>query len=142
MYPACSLQGLLLQTGWAGLSFVAFLPYQVLLSVAPQKMHGPPGFGLFRFGRAAIASASTLLTLQTSGTITTATADGGEAVLPAAVPIQAVDDSDVVVDEADRWKRMDKYVIESFTDDDGVINEMALHYKHRTSFPLHYCVFK
>ena len=121
---------------------MAFLPYQVLLSVAPQKMHDPPGFGLLRFGRAAIASASTLLTLQTSGTITTATADGGEAVLPAAVPIQAVDDSDVVVDEADRWKRMDKYVIESFTDDDGVINEMALHYKHRTSFPLHYCVFK
>ena len=62
--------------------------------------------------------------------------------LPAAVPIQTVDDSDAVADEADRWKRMDKYVIESFTDDDGVINEMALHYKHRSSFPLHYCVFK
>ena len=57
LYPACSLQGLLLQTGWAGLSFVAFLPYHVLLSVTPQKMHGPPGFR----GMCAIAPTSRAL---------------------------------------------------------------------------------
>ena len=34
------------------------------------------------------------------------------------------------------------YKITEVTDDDGVVNEMALLFSLRASFPLHYCVFK
>ena len=49
---------------------------------------------------------------------------------------------DVVTDEMERWKTIDKYTIDEATDEDGLVNEMVLLYKLRSKFPLHYRVFK
>ena len=44
--------------------------------------------------------------------------------------------------EADRWSSLSKATIEEHTDSAGVVNEFSLLYALRTSFPLHYIVFK
>ena len=55
---------------------------------------------------------------------------------------QPVTDSDTVMDEVDRWSKLDKVTIKEFRDDAGIVNEFALLYKLRGAFPLHYTVFK
>jgi hypothetical protein len=52
------------------------------------------------------------------------------------------DDSDPVTEEAARWAALDKKTIREYEDDDGIVNEFALVYHLRQSFPLHYIVFK
>ena len=47
-----------------------------------------------------------------------------------------------MTDEIERWKAIDRATISEMTDDEGVVNEMALLFKLRRSFPLHYRVFK
>ena len=42
----------------------------------------------------------------------------------------------------ERWSKIDKSTIRSFKDDDGIVNDVALIYSVRNSFPLHYIVFK
>lgn len=42
----------------------------------------------------------------------------------------------------ERWSKIDKSTIRSFKDDDGIVNDVALIYSVRNSFPLHYTVFK
>ena len=83
--------------------------------------------GLFRFGvRAGSTTASTsLATLN-----------------PVGAERAPETKLDVVTDEMHRWKRLDNFTITDFNDDDDVVNEMALLYKLRESFPLHYFVFK
>ena len=112
------------------------------------------GGGLFRFGRAAIAAINcttpTCTSTSTSITIhddapSVANATDTAATMPAAVPFvmhgeEAEDD--IVTEEAGRWKRMDKFTIKEVSDADGTVNEMALLFKLRKAFPLHYCVFK
>ena len=49
---------------------------------------------------------------------------------------------DTVTDEAHRWSSLDKATILKHTDSAGIVNEFALLYDLRTSFPLHYIVFK
>ena len=49
---------------------------------------------------------------------------------------------DTVTDEIQRWKELSRDRIEPFTDDQGLINEFALMYNVKDSFPLHYIVFK
>jgi hypothetical protein len=56
--------------------------------------------------------------------------------------MQAGDDFDTVTDEAQRWSSLDKATILKHTDSAGIVNEFALLYDLRTSFPLHYIVFK
>ena len=41
-----------------------------------------------------------------------------------------------------RWATLDQAKIDEFMDSDGIINEFALLYKLRSTFPLHYIVFK
>jgi hypothetical protein len=55
---------------------------------------------------------------------------------------QPVTDSDTVMDEVDRWSKLDKVTIKEFRDDAGIVNEFALLCKLRGAFPLHYTVFK
>ena len=57
---------------------------------------------------------------------------------------QTQDDSslDEVTDEVSRWAALAPSVIEEFTDRDGVVNEFALMYRMRNSFPLHVHVFR
>ena len=50
--------------------------------------------------------------------------------------------NDVVTDEMQRWKALEKHIIDAETDSDGVVNEFSLLYKLRLSFPLHYRVFR
>ena len=45
-------------------------------------------------------------------------------------------------EEATRWAALDKKTILEYTDSDGIVNEFALVYHYRHSFPLHYIVFK
>ena len=49
---------------------------------------------------------------------------------------------DTVTDEMRRWKDLSQDRIEPFTDGQGLINEFALMWNLRDSFPLHYIVFK
>ena len=49
---------------------------------------------------------------------------------------------DSVTDEAQRWASLDKTKILEFRDSAGIVNEFALMYDLRQSFPLHYTVFK
>lgn len=56
--------------------------------------------------------------------------------------VPAPADSDAVTEEAERWATLDKTIVREFTDDDGIVNEFALVYHVRKSFPLHYIVFK
>ena len=56
--------------------------------------------------------------------------------------MQAWGDFDTVTDEAQRWSSLDKATILEHTDSAGIVNEFALLYDLRTSFPLHYIVFK
>ena len=51
-------------------------------------------------------------------------------------------DTDTVTAEAARWAELDKKTIGEFRDDEGIVNEFALMYHVRNSFPLHYIVFK
>ena len=44
--------------------------------------------------------------------------------------------------EAARWAELDKKTIGEFRDGEGIVNEFALMYHVRNSFPLHYIVFK
>ena len=56
--------------------------------------------------------------------------------------IETVQDFDAVTDEISRWETLDKSLISEFTDSAGLVNEFALLYKLRTSFPLHFTIFK
>ena len=56
--------------------------------------------------------------------------------------MQAGGDFDTVTDEAHRWSSLDKATILEHTDSAGIMNEFALLYDLRTSFPLKYIVFK
>ena len=47
-----------------------------------------------------------------------------------------------MTDEAERWKTLDKATVREFRDAEGLVNEFALIYKLRQTFPLHYIVFK
>ena len=58
-----------------------------------------------------------------------------------ATPAEAAD-FDTVTDEAARWAALEKHVIREYRDDAGIVNEFALMYHLRNSFPLHYIVFK
>ena len=49
---------------------------------------------------------------------------------------------DTVTDEASRWAALDARTIREFRDDEGIVNEFALVYHLRQSFPLHFIVFK
>lgn len=49
---------------------------------------------------------------------------------------------DAVTDEMKRWRELPDDRIAEFVDDQGLINEFALFWKLRESFPLHYIVFK
>ena len=49
---------------------------------------------------------------------------------------------DTVTDEIQRWKELSLDRIEPFTDDQGLVNEFALMWNVKDSFPLHYIVFK
>lgn len=51
-------------------------------------------------------------------------------------------EEDAVAVEIARWKALDQVTLQPHVDDDGLLNEMALMYKLRHSFPLHYRVFK
>ena len=57
-------------------------------------------------------------------------------------PALLTDNSDAVMEEAVRWEALDKKIIREYTDDDGIVNEFALMYHLRQSFPLHYIIFK
>ena len=57
-------------------------------------------------------------------------------------PARLTDNSDPVTEEAMRWAALDKKTIREFCDDDGIMNEFALVYHVRQSYPLHYIVFK
>ena len=53
---------------------------------------------------------------------------------------QPVTDSDTVMDEVDRWSKLDKVTIKEFRDDAGIVNEFALHAvqaTRRVPTPLH-----
>ena len=41
-----------------------------------------------------------------------------------------------------RWAALDKNIVRKYMDDDGIVNEFALVYHLRQSFPLHYIVFR
>ncbi len=56
--------------------------------------------------------------------------------------MQAGGDFDTVTDEAHCWSSLDKATILEHTDSAGIVNEFALLYDLRTSFPLKYIVFK
>jgi hypothetical protein len=51
-------------------------------------------------------------------------------------------DSDPVTDESTRWAALDKSIIREYRDSEGIVNEFALVYHLRNSFPLHFVVFK
>ena len=53
-----------------------------------------------------------------------------------------VENYDTVTEEAKRWAAIDLQTIREFRDDDGIVNEFALVYHLRKSFPLHYTVFR
>ena len=55
---------------------------------------------------------------------------------------QASEEFDAVTDEVQRWAAIEQSAIDEHTDSDGLVNEFALVYKLRTSFPLHFTVFK
>ena len=41
-----------------------------------------------------------------------------------------------------RWAALDKNIVREYVDNDGIVNEFALVYNLRQSFPLHYIVFR
>ena len=47
-----------------------------------------------------------------------------------------------MTDEATRWADIDKKTILQFRDEAGIVDEFALMYHVRCSFPLHFIVFK
>ena len=57
-------------------------------------------------------------------------------------PAEPAANFDTVTDEAARWANLDKQKIREYLDKDGIVNEFALVYNLRNSFPLHYIVFK
>lgn len=66
---------------------------------------------------------------------------------PADSPVPAAtatndSDFDPVLDELRRWEGMGLQEYEKFMDADGLLNEFALMWSVRKSFPLHYIVFK
>ena len=63
---------------------------------------------------------------------------GDEDDTPAVAPADFV----TVTDEAARWANLDKKTIREYLDDDGSVNEFALIYHLRHTFPLHFIVFK
>ena len=116
--------------------------------LVPAAAQLPSDGGLFRFGRSAALSitctnpSTGTVALPNSSTATTATATATDAEgLPQANPM-LYEANDVVTEEAERWVRLDKWSIREVTDVDGVVNEMALLYKLRREFPLHFRVFK
>ena len=89
--------------------------------------------GLFRGGIAAEArKAAAEAPLMLAGPSTSA-ADSA--------PAPAVD-SDIVTDEVNRWLALSQDKINSFIDDEGMLNEFALLYDQKDLFPLHFIVFK
>ena len=54
----------------------------------------------------------------------------------------AAKDFDAVSDEMQRWQTIDVAVMAEFFYEEGLLNEFALLYKLRNSFPLHYTLFK
>ena len=118
--------------------------------VGPAAAELPADGGLFRFGRMAATaitctdSSPGTLALHphdSAATTTTATATNAEG-LPQATQATLDESDDVVTEEVSRWLRLDKWSVREVTDIDGVVNEMALHYKLRRDFPLHFRVFK
>ena len=57
-------------------------------------------------------------------------------------PELTTDKSDTVTEEAARWAALDKNIVREYVDNDGIVNEFALVYNLRQSFPLHYIVFR
>ena len=57
-------------------------------------------------------------------------------------PELTTDKSDTVTEEAARWAALDKDIVREYVDNDGIVNEFALVYNLRQSFPLHYIVFR
>ena len=57
-------------------------------------------------------------------------------------PATTAGDYDTVTEEATRWVALDAMTIREFRDDEGIVNEFALVYHLRQSFPLHFIVFK
>ena len=49
---------------------------------------------------------------------------------------------DTVTDEMQRWRDLSQDRISPFVDEQGLINDFALMYNLRDSFPLHFVVFK
>ena len=89
--------------------------------------------GLFRGGIAAEArKAAAEAPLMLAGPSTSA-ADSA--------PAPAVD-SEIVTDEVNRWLALSQDKINSFIDDEGMLNEFALLYDQKDLFPLHFIVFK
>ena len=62
--------------------------------------------------------------------------------LPSDGPDESATTHDEVSEEMQGWKTLEQSKIQEFVDEDGVINEMAMMYKLRHLFPLHYRVFK
>ena len=94
------------------------------------------GDGLFRFRRSAAVSALALTASTSTHEVNVPQpSDAREC------PIEA-EQLDVVTDEMERWKTIDKFTIDAATDEDGLVNEMVLLYKLRSKFPLHYRVFR
>ena len=50
--------------------------------------------------------------------------------------------SDPVFNEVTQWKNLDRNLINKHKDKDGLVNEFALLYEVRLSFPLHYILFR
>ena len=90
--------------------------------------------GLFRFRRTPDALAVTNAALVDPNAPQTEGMQGGAAEVDR-------DQLDIVTDEMERWRTIDKYTIDGATKD-GLVNEFQLIYKLRNNFPLHYTVFK
>ena len=58
------------------------------------------------------------------------------------MPTVAGGNSDAVTEEIARWAALSPDIVADFEDDDGLVNEFALMWKLRDSFPLHTIVFK
>ena len=51
-------------------------------------------------------------------------------------------DFDAVADEMKRWKELPSSIVDSFIDEQGLLNEFALLWSLRNAFPLHFIIFK
>ena len=51
-------------------------------------------------------------------------------------------DFDAVTDEMKRWKELPSSIVDSFIDQQGLLNEFALLWSLKNTFPLHFIIFK